>query len=60
MALVSSGGIETINSFAIEYENEQNPKLDNKIIIADMLQAALRFVDYTEKIHKRAEILEGL
>ena len=60
MALVSSGGIETINSFDLEYENEQNPKLDNKMIITDMLQAASRFVGYSEGIHKRAEILEGL
>ena len=60
MALVSSGDIKTVNSFVLEYENEQNPKLDNKIIIADMLQAATRFVEYTERIHERAEILEGL
>ena len=60
MALVSSGDIKTVNSFVLEYENEQNPKLDNKIIIADMLQVATQFVEYTERIHKRAEILEGL
>ncbi|MGV7224533.1 MAG: hypothetical protein ACQ9MH_23825 [Nitrospinales bacterium] len=40
MALVSSGEIKTINSFALEYENLKNPELENKMIVSDMLQLA--------------------
>ena len=40
MALVSSGEIKTINSFVLEYENLKNPKLENKMIVFDMLQLA--------------------
>ena len=55
MALVSSGEIKTINSFALEYENLKNPKLENKMIVTDMLQLASRFVKYSESIQKQAE-----
>ena len=55
MALVSPGEIKTINSFALEYENLKNPKLENKMIVSDMLQLASRFVKYSESIQKQAE-----
>jgi len=59
MALVSSGEIKTINSFVLEYENLNNPKLENKLIIDDMLYATSQFVEYSESIQKKAEKLES-
>jgi len=58
MALVSSGEIKTINSFALEYENLKNPELETKMIVYDMLQSASQFVKYSESIQKLAENLE--
>ena len=58
MALVSSGDIKTINSFALEYENVKNSKLENKMIVSDMLQLASRFVKHSESIQKQAENFE--
>jgi predicted nucleic acid-binding protein len=59
MALVSSDEIKTINSFALEYENVKNPKLESKMIVSDMLQLASQFVKYSESIQKQAENLEA-
>ena len=59
MASIPSGEIETVNSFALEYENQQNPSLEREEIILDMLQSSAQFVEYAEDIQRRAEILEG-
>lgn len=59
MALVSSGKIKTINSFALEYENMKNTKPETKMIVSDMLQLASRFVTYSESIRMQAEQYEA-
>jgi len=59
MAMVSWGDIDTINSFVLEYENGSNPKSENRVIIADMLQEAFHYVTYSDGIEKRALELES-
>jgi len=58
MANVSSGDIKTVSSFVLEYENRKNPKIENRIVIADMLSVASEFVAYSKNIQERAEQLE--
>ena len=33
MASIPSGAVQTVNAFALEYENQQNPSLERKEII---------------------------
>jgi len=59
MAKVSSGDIKIVNSFALEYENSKNSKIENGIVIADMLSIASEFVVYSGDIQERAEQFEN-
>lgn len=58
MAKVASGDIQTINSFALEYEVQKNPKLENRLIIRDLLHQGSECVTKNESIVKRAKELE--
>ena len=40
MDKISSGDIQTINSFILEFENSKNPNIDNRTVISDMLSMA--------------------
>jgi predicted nucleic acid-binding protein len=59
MSRVPSGDIKTINSFALEYENSKNPKIENRMIIEDMLNISSEYIAYSEKIQKSAEQFEN-
>jgi predicted nucleic acid-binding protein len=52
--------ISVINSFALEDENSQNPFVDRKDIISDLLKEAAIYVDYDEDLKKRAKEIEKL
>jgi predicted nucleic acid-binding protein len=58
MAKVSTGDFQTVNSFALEYENKKNPKLENQMIITDLLHEASEFVPKSRSITHRANELE--
>lgn len=59
MSRVPSGDIKIINSFALEYENSKNLKIENRIIIEDMLNISSEYIAYSEKIQKSAEQFEN-
>ncbi|MCP4402474.1 MAG: type II toxin-antitoxin system VapC family toxin [bacterium] len=48
----------TVNSFALEYENRNNPKPEHQMIVADLLHEASEFVSKSESIVHRANELE--
>ncbi len=54
MSVVQEQEVKTINSFVLEYENNKNPKLENRRIIADMLDAAASYIQYNSVIEQRA------
>lgn len=59
MAKVSTGDFQTVNSFALEYENKKNPKLEDQLIIADLLHEASEFVTKNDSIVIRSKELEA-
>jgi predicted nucleic acid-binding protein len=59
LAKVSLGEINTVNSFALEYENSKNSKIENMMVISDMLSMASEFVTYSQNIQDFAEELEN-
>jgi len=58
MSIVQTREMNTLNSFVLEYENSRNPQLENRRIIADMLNAATRYIQYDPAIENRALVLE--
>jgi predicted nucleic acid-binding protein len=58
MAKVANGDIQTLNSFALEYESRKNPKLENRMIITDLLHEASECIAKDESIVNRAKELE--
>jgi len=54
------GEIGIVNSFALEYENANNPYRDRKDIIHDALITSKQFVSYDEALGKRAKEIERL
>lgn len=56
----SSGEITVVNSFALENENADNPYIDRRDIIADILSSARESIDYDEALGKRAREIERL
>ncbi len=59
LAKVSLGEINTVNSFVLEYENSKNSKIENMMVISDMLNMASEFVPYSQNIQDFAEELEN-
>jgi hypothetical protein len=60
LSKAEKGEISVINSFALEDENNQNPFVDRKDIISDLLKEAAIYVDYDEDLEKRAKEIEKL
>jgi len=58
MALVDRGRISAINSFALDHENRQNPTVDRRSFIADLLAESSEFIHRSDSITERALELE--
>jgi len=58
MSVVQTQEINTVNSFVLEYENSRNPKIENRRIIADMLNVAATYIQYNSSIENKALALE--
>ena len=58
MSIVQTQEINTVNSFVLEYENSRNPKIENRRIIADMLNVAATYIQYNSSIENKALALE--
>lgn len=55
-----NGEISVINSFVLEDENSNNPYLDRRDIIGDILKVSSIYVDCDENLGKRAKEIEKL
>lgn len=58
MALINGKQLESINSFALEYENRKNPRPASKSFIEHLLAEALQFIHHNDSIAQRALQLE--
>lgn len=58
MAKVALGEFQTVNSFALEYENTRHPKFENRLIILDLLHEASEFVMKNDELVARSKELE--
>lgn len=58
MALVNGKQIQSINSFALDYENRKNPRPANKSFIENLLAEAVEFVHHNDSLTQRALELE--
>jgi len=52
------GEIKLVSSFALEYENENNPYVDRREIIADIMKSATEHVVCTDGVMNRAREIE--
>jgi hypothetical protein len=37
MSMIAEGNFELVDSFALRYENSKNPKVENRLMISDLL-----------------------
>ena len=58
MAKVALGEFQTVNSFALEYENTKHPKFENRLIILDLLHEAPEIVTKNDELVARSKELE--
>ena len=58
MSMISEGGIELVNSFALQYENSKNPKVENILRISDLLGYSADYISYDNWILERSLELE--
>ena len=59
LAMISEKvGIELVNSFALEYENSKNPKVENMQKISDFLEYSTSYISYDRGILERSTELE--
>lgn len=60
LSKIIKGEIITVNSFALEDENNNNPYRDRRDIVGDLLETASVYVDYDEGLERRAKEIEKL
>jgi len=58
LAMISEVGLELVNSFALEYENSKNPKVENMQKISDLLEYSTAYIFCDRGILERSMELE--
>jgi len=58
LAMISEVGLELVNSFALEYENSKNPKVENMQKISDLLEYSTAYISCDRGILERSMELE--
>ena len=58
LSMISQGRFELINSFALEYENSNNPNIENMLKISDCLGYSTDYISCNEGILDRSMELE--
>lgn len=58
LSKIESGAIKLIGSFALQYENNNNPYTERRDMIADIMSLAVSRVDYSESVMNRAKEIE--
>ena len=54
LSMISEGQVDLINSFALEYENGKNPKIENMLKISDCLEYSSDYISFDEGILVRS------
>lgn len=60
MSMIAEGNFELVDSFALRYENSKNPKVENRLMISDLLGYSSGFVACDSEIVDRSIGLEKL
>ena len=58
MSMISEGSLDLVNSFALQYENSKNPKIDNMLRISDILEYSTDYISFDKWISERSIELE--
>jgi len=58
LLMISQGGFELVNSFALEYENSRNPNIESMLKISDLLGYSTDYISYDEGILDRTQEFE--
>jgi len=54
LSMIQAGELQFFNSFVLEYENDNNPKIENTLIITDIMNEAASYIHYNSVIECRA------
>lgn len=54
LLMASQSHLDLINSFALAYENNRNPKIENLIIVSDLLGLSSEYISFDQQIVSRA------
>jgi predicted nucleic acid-binding protein len=60
LSKIVSGEMAMISSFALEFENGNNPFADRKDVIHELLSTATTFIEYNGELSARAKELEKI
>ena len=55
---ILEGRLVLVNSFALQYENSKNPKIENMLKISDILEYSTDYISYDKWILERSIELE--
>jgi len=58
MSMILEGRLVLVNSFALQYENSKNPKIENMLRISDILKDSTDYISYDKWILERSIELE--
>ncbi len=58
MSMILEGKLELVNSFALQYENSKNTKIENMLRISDILEYSKDYISYDKWILERSIELE--
>ena len=58
MSMILEGRLELVNSFALQYENSKNTKIENMLRISDILEYSKNYISYDKWILERSIQLE--
>ncbi len=54
LSMIQAEELQIFNSFVLEYENSNNPKIENSLIITDIMNEAVSYIHYNSDIKYRA------
>ena len=54
LSMIQAEELQIFNSFILEYENSNNPKIENSLIITDIMNEAVSYIHYNSDIKYRA------
>jgi len=58
LSKIETGRIKLIGSFALQYENDNNPHVDRRDMISDVMRLTKEFIEYSDGVMNRAKEIE--